>query len=440
MIKKNKGYTIFETFVGAGGSHIGFMQENFRTIYVNDFIKECLETLVYNNPNLLEENAMIDNTSIENINPRELRNRLNLKKGEVDVFFGGVVCKSFSLAGERNPVDERNYLYKKQLELVEEFLPKISIIENVPGMLNAKVYLTDDESNEVVEEISKLWKEIENYKGKKSALRKKNEINEEIEKEGKKLKKEKNKLLKKIENSENFISVVEDIKRIYNKLGYKIYISILNSAWYGAATKRERLIIVAVKNEIDIEFKFPKPKYMSKSIYKSNLSDKYLKLPAPRTVNDALDLIDYSDNEDIDNFPMKHNEKTIKRFKYIPEGDNIANHIEKLPEELRISKFYSRGATMRLNGNEPSPTLVPGHSNFPVHPREHRSITVREAATITGFPLKYKFFGSHTKRCEHVGNAVPPPLARAKAQECVRLLDKYNLGMSSKKINDVKNR
>ena len=214
----------------------------------------------------------------------------------------------------------------------------------------------------------------------------------------------------------------------------------MNSAWYGAATKRERLIIVAVKNEIDIEFKFPKPKYMSKSIYKSNLSDKYLKLPAPRTVNDALDLIDYSDNEDIDNFPMKHNEKTIKRFKYIPEGDNIANHIEKLPEELRISKFYSRGATMRLNGNEPSPTLVPGHSNFPVHPREHRSITVREAATITGFPLKYKFFGSHTKRCEHVGNAVPPPLARAIAKECVRLLDKYNLGMSSKKINDAKDR
>lgn len=43
------------------------MQENFRTVYVNDFIKECLETLVYNNPNLLEEKAIIDDTSIENI-------------------------------------------------------------------------------------------------------------------------------------------------------------------------------------------------------------------------------------------------------------------------------------------------------------------------------------------------------------------------------------
>ena len=121
MIKKNTGYTIFETFVGAGGSHIGFMQENVRTVYVNDFIKECLETLVYNNPNLLEEKAIIDDTSIENINPKELRKKLNVKKGEIDVFFGGVVCKSFSLAGERNPVDERNYLYKKQLALVEEF-------------------------------------------------------------------------------------------------------------------------------------------------------------------------------------------------------------------------------------------------------------------------------------------------------------------------------
>ena len=157
---------------------------------------------------------------------------------------------------------------------------------------------------------------------------------------------------------------------------------------------------------------------MDISIYKNNL-------PNPKTVNDALATIDYSNKNDIDNIPMNHPEKTVERFKYIPEGDNIANHMDKIPENLKISKFYSRGATMRLNGNEPSPTLVPGHSNFPVHPRENRSITVREAATITGFPLNYKFFGTHTKRCEHVGNAVPPLLARAIAVECKKLLDSY---------------
>lgn len=61
----NNGYTIFETFVGAGGSHLGFMQENFRTVYVNDFVKECLDTLKYNNPNLIEEKTYFDNTPIE---------------------------------------------------------------------------------------------------------------------------------------------------------------------------------------------------------------------------------------------------------------------------------------------------------------------------------------------------------------------------------------
>ena len=80
---------------------------------------------------------------------------------------------------------------------------------------------------------------------------------------------------------------------------------------------------------------------------------------------------------------------------------------------------------MRLAGDKPSPTLVPGHSNFPIHPKENRSITVREAATITGFPLNYKFFGNHSKRCEHVGNAVPPALSRELAKKCNIILDHY---------------
>lgn len=419
----NTGYTIFETFVGAGGSHIGFMQENFRTVYVNDFIDDCLKTLVYNNQNLIEEGAYIDNTSIDKIDAEALRNKLGVTIGEIDVFFGGVVCKGFSLAGERNPIDERNYLYHAQLNLVKAFRPKISIIENVPGMRNAKVLVGDDA--ELRNEIENLWQALENYKGKKAALRKINKIDETFEAEGKALKKRKELLLKRLQSSPNYISVVEDIKRLYEEMGYTVHMDILNSAWYGAATKRERLIIVAIRNDVEDIFEYPQPQYMDQSIYRSGLDKNLLKLPSPKTVNDALRLIDYKDVDDIDNLPMNHSEKTVRRFKYIPEGDNIANHMDLLPDELKISKFYSRGATMRLAGNQPSPTLVPGHSNFPVHPKEHRSITVREAATITGFPLNYKFFGNHSKRCEHVGNAVPPPLARVLAQSCKKVLDNY---------------
>ena len=424
MPKANTGYKLFETFVGAGGSHIGFMKENFVSVYVNDFVDECLETLQYNNPNLELEGTVLDNTSIIDIDPARLRNRLNVRKGEIDVLFGGVVCKGFSLAGEKSPNDERNYFYHKQLELVEEFQPKISIIENVVGILSAKV-LSRDTPEVVKERVDNLWKELENYKGKKAKLRKAEKLTQEVLDEGNSLRKEKEKILKSLESEKYLVSVMDDIFLRYNELGYDVEYRVLNSAWYGAATKRERVIIVATKRGLDLSFEFPKPTHMDESLMKKDFPIEYLSLKKPVTVNDALSTIDYNDEEDIDNIPMTHAPKTVERFKYIPEGESISKHIDKLPEHLKISTFYSRGSTMRLAGDKPSPTLVPGHSNFPVHPKEHRSITVREAATITGFPNDYKFFGTHSKRCEHVGNAVPPLLAQAIAKECNLTLNRY---------------
>ena len=196
----NTGYTIFETFVGAGGSHLGFMQENFKTVYVNDFVKECLETLTFNNPNLAEEKAIIDNTPIEDLKPYELLKETGLKSGELDVMFGGVVCKGFSLAGERSPNDERNTLYRKQLDLVEAFKPKISIVENVPGIVNAEI-LDPETPVEIKEQVDEIWQKLERYKGQKASLRKVNGITEEFEEEGKALRYEKANMIKSLKQN-----------------------------------------------------------------------------------------------------------------------------------------------------------------------------------------------------------------------------------------------
>lgn len=419
-------YTIFETFVGAGGSHLGFINNGFKSKYVNDFDDNCLRTLVYNNPEL-EKEAVVDNNSIVDIDPNEILKQTEMKPKDLDVLFGGLVCKGFSLAGERSPNDERNYFYRKQLNIVKIVQPKISIIENVPGIQNAKV-LSPDASDEIAKKIDETWQKLENYKGLKASVRKSSNITKEIQEQGKILRKEKEDMIRYLEDNNLLISVIDDIKMTYDKLGYNIYMQILNSACYGAATKRERVIIVAVRKDINIDFEFPKATYGNKAFegkYPYLYIDLNNEVKPLRTVNDALSTINYENKEDIDNIPMQHSSKTIKRFTYIPEGDSIANHIDELPEDLKISKFYSRGNTMRLAGDEPSPTLVPGHSNFPVHPKEDRSITVREAATITGFPQNYKFFGSHTKRCEEVGNAVPPPLSTAIAKSAKELLDKY---------------
>lgn len=417
--ENTKTYTIAETFVGAGGSHLGFKNNGFKTVYINEWSKDCIETLKYNNPEVFES-AIIDNKDINDIDFSDLSKKL---KGKVDVLFGGVVCKGFSLAGEKSPVDERNYLYRKQLELVEALQPKISIIENVPALLRAKIVKTDiDEA--LKNEIKILYNALEKIKGAKADMRKKNISTLEEDKKSVDLRHKKKEFLNYLEENNMFITVMDDIKNIYDCMGYNVYYSILNATWYGSATARDRIVIVAVRKDIPQEYKFPTITHLS-----DTKNREQIKIPIKdickkiNTVNDALSVIDYNNGDDTDNIPMNHNQKTVERFSYIPEGGNIQDVISTIPKDLHISKFYSRGCTMRLDRHKPSPTLVPGHSNFPVHPNENRSITVREAATITGFPLNYKFFGSHTSRCEQVGNAVPVHLSDAIAKSVKEFLD-----------------
>lgn len=412
-------FNICEFFVGAGGSHLGFMQNGFETLYVNDFDENALKTLIYNNKQHLK-NSIIDNTDITKIDPKKLKAQINKN---IDVCFGGIVCKGFSLAGEKSPNDERNYFYRYYLNIIKELQPKISIIENVKGMLNAKI-LSPKTPEKLKKSTDELWQELANFKGKKANLRKKNTLNKEFSEYGLLLRNKKQEILNILKP--HMICVLDDIIQIYENIGYKVCYKILNSAWYGASTKRERLFIIAIRSDIKEKFSFPLPIYNDDSITtKMDFEDiNQIKFKKPINLQKCLQKIDYSDKNDIDNIPMNHNAKTVARFKYIKPNQNIQDSMHELPKELKISKFYSRGNTMRLCFDELAPTLVPGHSNFPVHPTKHRSITVREAAVISGFPLNYKFFGSHTKRCEQVGNAVPPPLSFAIAKSVKEILEK----------------
>jgi DNA (cytosine-5)-methyltransferase 1 len=401
-------YTLLETFVGAGGSHLGFVQNGFKSIFVNDISENCLKTLTFNNPEL-KSKCIVNNQDITEIKPKDILNQTNLNIGDLDVMFGGIVCKGFSLAGERSPNDPRNTYYRYQLNLVKHLKPKISIIENVPGILNAMI-INRNVPLAYREKVDVLWKDLENLKGRLANNRKLGINDPNLIEYSKNLRNKKDLLIKELIEKKYLLSVKEDITKIYLEIGYQIFSKVLNSASFGSFTKRDRVIIVAVRNDINIPFEFPKPSISNPVNYK--------------TVGEALNQIK-TDPNDLDNVPMDHNEKTIKRMAFLKPGENFSEIMYKLPIELKISKFYSRGSTYRLDPKKTAPTLVPGHSNFPIHPFENRSITVREAALITGFPINYKFFGSHTKRCEQVGNAVPPPLSFAIAKKAKDLLNIY---------------
>jgi DNA (cytosine-5)-methyltransferase 1 len=401
MTSKNN-LTIVETFVGAGGAHLGFQRAGFKSLLVNDNEKDTINTLLKNN--VISNNEYLL-CHIEEITQQMINDKIGNQ--QIDVLFGGIVCKGFSLAGVRNPFDPRNYLYKHQLRLVEMLKPKVSVIENVTAIKNMVLYEKCDETLKTFEEYTILSDANKLLNGVKSSKRKSGEDYSDLNVKINSNKKIMETLLKNIEKHK--YNVLDDIKKMYESLGYTFYEKILQTDKYGGYTNRKRIIMVAVRNDIQKQKQYTFPEELNTN----------------NTLEDALKLIDYNGlnnpNTDEDNKPMKHNQKTIDRFKLIPEGNNIADVIDELPEDLKISAFYSRGNTQRLDRKQPAPTLVPGHSNFPIHPWENRSITVREAATITGFPIDYTFCGSHTSRCVQIGNAVPVHLS-------------YHIALSIKKI------
>jgi len=410
--KQTKQFTIAETFVGCGGAHLGFNKQGFKSVFVNDIWSESMVTFKLNFKEL-KDNQIFE-CDIKEISKDNLINK-GIAIDNLDVLFGGVVCCGFSMAGNRNPFDERNYLYLEQMRLVKELQPKISIIENVKGFISMKLVEKEEYNEELISGYKELLNKNKSLNGEKAARRKANKTYEDISKSVKENDIKMKDMIKTIETKQ--YNVLDRIKEIYNELGYKVYTKVLNASDYGSYTKRERLIVVAVRNDITKEYKFPEPTHSDEN---DNLLNK-------NVLNDALNLLDLdginSLENDIDNRPMNHNKKSIDRFSRIPEGKNIADVIDELPEELKISSFYSRGNTQRLDRKKCVPTLVPGHSNFPIHPWEHRSITVREAGCITGFPNDFKFHGYHGSRCTQIGNAVPVHLSDAIAKSVTQILE-----------------
>lgn len=91
---------------------------------------------------------------------------------------------------------------------------------------------------------------------------------------------------------------------------------------------------------------------------------------------------------------MRHSQRVIDKIRSIVPGTG--------PMSYR-----------RLHPKQVSRTLISGNRAPPAHPYEPRSITVREAARLQGFPDTFVISGTFANQMLHVTNAVPPPLARA---------------------------
>lgn len=180
--------------------------------------------------------------------------------------------------------------------------------------------------------------------------------------------------------------VFEMILNDFANLNYDIQYRLLNAANYGVPQRRERVIIVGTRNDLNFEYTFPAQTH---SMHGTNGTQRWV------SVGEALENIPDPD-----------------------EPNDLFNHTYS-KYKLNINGYIGHRL---LDPTRPSPTITArgddkGGVVVHPHPNGKRRITGREAATIQSFPIDYHFVGTNTSVYRQIANAVPPLLAYAIANQ-----------------------
>lgn len=408
---------IVDVFSGAGGLTEGFRYKNYYNFICHiEMDKDACSSLELRNIYyyLKKENNLspyfeyiqgkISRDDLYSIIPRDLtKDILNkeiskdtipsifefidqrLGNNELDGIIGGPPCQAYSTIGRANnkskkSTDKRIYLYKHYLDFLDKYKPKFFVFENVKGLLSFK-----DLSGEL--------------------------------------------LLPKI--------ICE-----FDKCGYEVDYQIVDASDYGIVQKRERLILVGHRKDLVFDNSFfdclaeyvevaPTIKELFEdlpSIKSGGSSHKYRCDVSSQFVEKYI-----RKKDDIltQHAARPHNENDLKIYKLVLKAKKKSKNLRyiDIPEELQThsntTSFLDRYKA--LDYGSVSHTVVAhiakdGH--YYIHPdlRQNRSITVREAARIQGFPDDFYFEHSRTAAFKQIGNAVPPILSKKIAMAIIDFL------------------
>lgn len=280
------------------------------------------------------------------------------EKGEIVGVVGGPPCQGYSTVGTRDINDPRNHLYLEYCRVVEKVKPKFFVLENVKGLTTL---------------MGGMFK--------------------------------------------------EDIYNRFTSLGYTVVYKIINAAHYGVPQNRERVFFVGIKG---LEFEFPEGDDKNLITCSDALSD----LPPLGETDGDLLMHSYicapqnkfqtkirkGSTKVLNHQITKHSDQTKQIISLIPDGGKIKD----LPEEYWNVRKYNK-AFERMSSKRPSNTVDTGHRNY-FHYRENRIPTARENARLQSFPDTFEFIGTRTSQYKQIGNAVPPLLAYAIANQIKALL------------------
>jgi len=276
---------------------------------------------------------------------------------QVDIVTGGFPCQAFSYAGKKLGLqDARGTLFYEFARAVKEVNPLICIGENVKGLLSHE-------------------------KGK---------------------------------TIEGMISILDEV-------GYNVVpVKVLKAINYKVPQKRERVILVGVRKDIDIEYKYPKPHNKIYNLIDALKKGELYNCNVPKSEGSK-----YPDHK-----------KSV--LDLVPQKGYWRNLPLDIQKEYMGKSFYlgggKTGIARRIGWDEPSLTLTCSPAQKQTercHPEETRPFTVREYARIQTFPDDWKFMGSVSQQYKQIGNAVPCNLGQEIGYSVIQFLNEYYLKLNN---------
>ncbi|QOT08463.1 DNA cytosine methyltransferase [Paenibacillus sp. JNUCC32] len=235
--------------------------------------------------------------------------------------------------------------------------------------------------------------------------------------------------------------VLDYLTRKFKSLGYVINEEhIINAAHFGAPQLRERLVVIGVKSEFVRDVPVVLPDSIIKDpdrFYKVKDAIGDLEEIEPFTIMEddrpvdlpilkrATPLLQYlrGDTNQIQNHVMTETTDTaLERFKVLEQGQNFHDLDESYKQTYSDPGRTQNTVYLRLNYNTPSGTVLNVRKSMWIHPSKNRAISIREAARLQTFPDDFVFEGAKDSQYQQIGNAVPPLLGRAVAEQVLKYL------------------
>lgn len=404
-------FRVVDLFSGAGGLTFGFYyrladlefqkRENVEFVFSNEFAPQAVNAFKKNYgediPMIAGDICDITDDIIDQYVGDE----------EVDVIIGGPPCQSFSTVGQRK-YDDRAKLSIQYLRILEKIKPKAFLFENVKGILSMReiFYKTDENGNTIYESVTKHRGEVEFVR------------QEPI-----------------IDHYGDL--VMKKLADEFERIGYKIMYKTMLASDFGVPQNRERVFIIGIRNDLQIEWEYPKGNGPLRTIFEA-ISD----LPPVGEGEEAISYVDDPQNEYqqlmrlgstklTEHYCGVYGDKIRTVIQNVAEGEGKNDFNRKIDEGLIDRKYYltsGYGNTYgRLERNKPSTTITNNLATPSalrcIHYEQNRALTPREGARIQSFPDWYQFEGTRTDVARQIGNAVPPLMAIAFADKLIEVLE-----------------